>query len=147
MEFNKFFTQSDYQNITNTNTKFDSSIHLVVAFPNIANVDNYIKKLYKFLFSNYNIGFKVFAWKCYTKRGKKTNNPHPRQKHLHIIIFLNGIPFSADSLKSSCGNYPDTRVIDIYDLNGVINYIHDGHHLLDSNYYSSLSSVASYFSL
>lgn len=131
MEFNEYFTETDLNNINTTNTKFNYSYHLVVTFPNIANIDKYINKLNDFL---NNKNYHYYCWHCNTsKKFKKSNNPHKRRKHIHLVLFTS---INLDINFFTNIGY-DIDLKPIYDLDGILKYIHDGHHILHNNYYNS----------
>ena len=125
MQYNKYFTTEDEIQILSTNNTYKYQYHIIVTFPNIAKVDKYIDGIYKHL--EY-IKCSLFSWHCNTHRKyKKTSNRHTRKKHLHIALFTDS---RFEYIKY------DTKIVEIYDLVGLLDYIiHDGHHIIHQKYY------------
>ncbi len=125
MIYNEYFRTEDEEYLYYKQSQHRYRYHVVVTFPNFANVDNYINSLYKHL---HNKKFFVYGWHCNTfKKFKKASNPHPRKKHLHIILFSNS---EFDFIKY------DTSITNIYNLKGLLDYIHDGHHIIHKKYFN-----------
>lgn len=130
MIYSKYFTSNDIELILSKENLFTFKYHVVITFPNIVNIDDFIQVLYKNLDTG---NFFLFCWHCNTNRKyKKSSNPHPRRKHLHIILFTNS--------KYDYFKY-DTKITDIYDLFGLLEYIHDGHHIIKNRYFKDKSNV------
>lgn len=119
MTYNKFYTKIIEDYILDSANDYKYKYHIVITFPNVANTDDYISSVYEYL---NNTSFFLFAWHCNTNRKyKKASNHHTRKKHIHMILFTN----SEFNLKKY-----DTTITDIYYLYGVLEYIHDGHHII-----------------
>ncbi|MFA9374697.1 MAG: hypothetical protein ACERKK_11145 [Poseidonibacter sp.] len=130
MIYNEYFTTEDESYLFSKENGFKYKYHVVVTFPNIVSIDNYIDALYEHLNTN---SFFIYAWHCTTKRKyKKPSNPHPRKKHLHLILFSNS---EFNFIKY------DTTITSIYNLSGLLEYIHDGHHIIHKKYFNIKSSV------
>ena len=125
MAYNKFYTKIIENYILDSANDYNYKYHIVITFPNVANTDDYISSIYEYL---NNTSFFLFAWHCNTNRKyKKASNHHPRKKHIHMILFTN----SEFNFKKY-----NTTITDIYYLFGVLEYIHDGHHIIKKRYFN-----------
>ncbi len=129
MGYNKYFTKEDESYIYSKQYSYQFQYHVIVTFPNIANVNKYMDNLYESLNTK---TFFLYAWHCKTKRKyKKKSNQHPRRKHLHLILFSNS---TFDYSKY------DTLKVEIFHLEKLLDYIHDGHHTISKKYFNMKSS-------
>lgn len=133
MIFNEYFSKDNLNQILNSNSKFKYSYHVTITFNNRSNLENYIKNFN----SNFqNLDFKYFAWQCFTsKKFKRADNVHKRRKHIHMILFSNSkIDFNSN-FNNKLKIY-DTKIKNIDYIDGVIEYIHNGHHIIHDNFYN-----------
>ena len=61
MLYNKYFTRENEIQILSTNNTYKYQYHIIITFPNIANVDKYIDGLYEHL--KY-VKYSLFSWHC-----------------------------------------------------------------------------------
>lgn len=124
MIYNKYFTTEDEKYLYSRQSRYKHRYHVVVTFPNIASIDKYMQSLYE----NINAKrFYIYGWHCNTLRKyKKSSNSHPRKKHLHIVLFSSR-EFEYEKF--------DTKITRIYDLKNLLEYIHDGHHIIHKKYF------------
>lgn len=150
MIYSEFFTQEHHKHINNQYFINRKKIHLTITF-NKSNDFNkrYIFQLSKFL-SKLNIQHNLYGWICGTKRKyKRAKNPHPRKEHAHIIIYskvkLNNLidKFFNDLINSGVNGVYSYDIAKIYDVEGLLSYLHDGHHIYESSYYKNKNKIVS----
>jgi hypothetical protein len=136
MVYNDYFTPQDQKYINNNSYFYKFKTHLTITFNrNLKKDYYYLHQLVNFLHSK-DLDFKFFGWDCKAKKKKRKNSHIQTRKHAHIIIFskndVNG--YLDDFFKEIAqdselkGNIEDYHTSKIYDINGMLEYIHDGHH-------------------
>ena len=132
MEYNKYFTPDNQINILEDEALYKNAFHLTITFSNFTNLDLYFEKLNK-VFAVYT--YKYYAWYCYTK--DKPNNGHRKKKHVHLIL-LSDSNFMNYDLLNKIGKYNNHfSLINVDETINVLDYIHDGHHIIHDKYYFS----------
>ena len=150
MIYSEFFNQEHHKHISNQYFINKNKIHLTITF-NKSNDFNkrYIIALSKFL-TQKSIQHNLYGWICGTKRKyKRATNPHPRKEHAHIIIYskvkLNNLidKFFNDLINSGVNGVYSYDIAKIYDIEGLLAYLHDGHHIYESSYYKCKNKIIS----
>lgn len=136
MVYNDYFTPQDQKYINNNSYFYKNKTHLTITFTRNFKKDYYyLHQLVNFLHSK-NLDFKFFGWDCKAKKQKRKNSHIQTRKHAHIII-LSKIDINEhldDFFKEMAtnselmANIEDYHTSKIYDINGMLEYIHDGHH-------------------
>lgn len=136
MVYSDYFTPQDHKLIHNNSYFYKNKIHLTITFNrNLKKDYYYLHQLVEFLHTK-NIEFKFFGWDCKAKKQKRKNSHIQTRKHAHIIIFskteLNEYLddfFKEMAINSELmANIEDYHTSKIYDINRMLEYIHDGHH-------------------
>lgn len=150
MIYTDFFNQEHHKHISNQYFINKKKIHLTITFHKGNDFNKrYIFQLSKFL-SKLNIQHNLYGWICGTKRKyKRATNPHPRKEHAHIIIYsrvkLNNLidKFFNDLINSGVNGVYSYDIAKIYDIEGLLSYLHDGHHIYESSYYKYKNKIIS----
>lgn len=141
LDYSIFFNEQHQKYINNQFYINKNKIHLTITFKKSSPSGLHIHNLIRFLHSQ-NLDFKFFSWTCRAKRKEETRkNSHIKSReHAHIIIY------SKTSIDSSISAYFDIfnkykehieqyYITQIYEIEGLIKYIHDGHHKIYQSVY------------
>jgi len=148
--YSEFFNQEHHKHISNQYFINKNKIHLTITF-NKSNDFNkrYIIALSKFL-TQKSIPHNLYGWICGTKRKyKRATNPHPRKEHAHIIIYskvkLNNLidKFFNDLTSNGINGVYSYDMTKIYDIEGLLSYLHDGHHIYECSNYKYINKIIS----
>ena len=141
LDYSIFFNKEHQKYINNQFYINKNKIHLTITFKKSSPSGLHIYNLIRFLHSQ-NLDFKFFSWTCRAKRKEeqKINSHKVGKEHAHIIIY------SKTSIDSSISAYFDIfnkykehieqyYITQIYEIEGLIKYIHDGHHKIYQSIY------------
>lgn len=141
LDYSIFFNQEHHKYISNQFFINKNKIHLTITFKNSSPSGLHIYSLIRFLHSK-NLDFKFFSWTCRAKRKEETRkNSHLKSReHAHIIIYSKeDINSHIDAYFNEFNKYPEHieqhYTTKIYEIEGLIKYIHDGHHKIYQSIY------------
>ena len=128
--YSKHFTKKIQEKIEHKNKLYKYFYHVVITYKD----KNQFNQVFKHIFNN-NKDLYCFNWVCGTKRkfNSKANNRHKKIHHSHSIVFSN-IELSEELILKTYKNLKnlDIKIIEGYDLRGLLCYIFDGHHIFKS---------------
>ena len=128
--YSKHFTKKIQEKIEQKNKLYKYFYHVVITYKD----KNQFNQVFKHIFNN-NKDLYCFNWVCGTKRkfNNKANNRHKKIHHSHSIVFSN-VELSEELILKTYKNLKnlDIKIIEGYDLRGLLCYIFDGHHIFKS---------------
>lgn len=141
LDYSIFFNEEHHKYISNQFFINKNKIHLTITFKNSSPSGLHIYSLIRFLHSQ-NLDFKFFSWTCRAKRKEeqKINSHKIGREHAHIIIYSKeDINSHIDAYFNQINDYNEHieqyHITKIYEIEGLIKYIHDGHHKIYQSIY------------
>ena len=153
LDYSIFFDKEHHKYINNQFYLNKKKIHLTITFKKSAPSGLHIHNLIRFLHSQ-NLDFKFFSWTCRAKRREeqKINSHKVGREHAHIIIYSKeDINSLIDAYFYQISEYYEHieqyHIGEIYEIEGLIQYLHNGHHKIYQSIYkikNKFNSITSY---
>lgn len=133
MLYNKYFTLKNHKSIIKQSLTINNYYHLILNFTNQRNQNQ--KKVIDKIVKNLPQGTKIFGWACGTKKkfivGEKN---HKKTPHIHLIV-MSDDELTIDNIKLLNNTIKIVLKPITSNINDVLKYIHDGHHIIKNKYY------------
>tara|TARA_B100001063_G_C16737152_1_gene542686 strand:- start:468 stop:941 length:474 start_codon:yes stop_codon:yes gene_type:complete len=146
ISFNKYFSKADHYQISQRYNLYSNHIFFTITYEE--KTPNTLIESLSTLKSS-----QLYIWDCFNvehierpgrkkKRGRKpylANKPNPNLKHLHGILYCQKKDYSYIKKYllsfNTLNNLKKSKIKDIFNLNNLLWYIHNGHHITYKNYY------------
>lgn len=129
--YSKYFNKKIHNKMIRKEKEFNFFYHIVITYNNEKHYNN----VFKHIFNN-NKNLISFNWVCGTKRkfNSSANNRHKKRYHSHSVIFSDHEIQNPEEILKTYKDFLnlDIKIISGYDLENLLNYIFDGHHIYKS---------------